>query len=140
MSSPRPTIGVAVEDAPGPDADEADEIRLTVPALADFARVVRLAVSGLASRNGFAYDDVEDIRIAVGEVFGVLVDPEGDQGRLRFSTHLTDEGLAVTAERVPPAPIPAPSELSDQILAAVVDDVAVDPAVGRVAFTKRYRS
>ena len=135
-----PTIGPAVDDAPGPDADEADEIRLTVPALADYARVVRLAVSGLASRNGFAYDDVEDIRIAVGEVFGVLVDPEGDQGRLRFSTHLTDEGLAVTAERVPAAAIAAPSDLTDQILEAVVDDVVVDPALGRVAFTKRYPS
>lgn len=135
-----PTIGPAVDDAPGPDADEADEIRLTVPALADYARVVRLAVSGLASRNGFAYDDVEDIRIAVGEVFGTLVDPDDPLVRLRFSTRLTDDGLAVVAERVPAAAIAAPSDLTDQILEAVVDDVVVDPALGRVAFTKRYPS
>lgn len=135
-----PTIGPAVHDAPGPDADEADEIRLTVPALADFARVVRLAVSGLASRNGFAYDDVEDIRIAVGEVFGTLVDPDDPLVRLRFSTRLTDDGLAVVAERVPAAAIAAPSDLTDQILGAVVDEVVVDPAAGRVAFTKRYPS
>ncbi|MCB0962770.1 MAG: hypothetical protein KDA98_05600 [Acidimicrobiales bacterium] len=129
-----------MDDAPGPDADEADEIRLTVPALADYARVVRLAVSGLASRNGFAYDDVEDIRIAVGEVFGTLVDPDDPLVRLRFSTRLTDDGLAVVAERVPAAAIAAPSDLTDQILEAVVDDVVVDPALGRVAFTKRYPS
>ena len=135
-----PTIGPAVDDAPGPDADEADEIRLTVPALADYARVVRLAVSGLASRNGFAYDDVEDIRIAVGEVFGTLVDPDDPLVRLRFSTRLTDDGLAVVAERVPAAAIAAPSDLTDQILEAVVDDVVVDPELGRVAFTKRYPS
>ena len=135
-----PTIGPAVDDAPGPDADEADEIRLTVPALADYARVVRLAVSGLASRNGFAYDDVEDIRIAVGEVFGTLVDPDDPLVRLRFSTRLTDDGLAVVAERVPAAAIAAPSDLTDKILEAVVDDVVVDPALGRVAFTKRYPS
>lgn len=138
MTARRPTIGAAVEDAPGPDADEADEIRLTVPALADFARVVRLAVSGLASRNGFAYDDVEDIRIAVGEVFGILVDPDDRTARLRFSTRLTDDGLEVRAERVPPAAIVAPSDLSDQILGAVVDVAEVDPERGSIALTKRY--
>ena len=129
-----------MEHAPGPDADEADEIRLTVPALADFARVVRLAVSGLASRNGFAYDDVEDIRIAVGEVFGILVDADDPRARLRFSTRLSDEGLEVRAERVPPAPVAEASDLSDQILGAVVDSASVDAAHGTVALTKRFPS
>lgn len=137
MSPHRPTIGAAMADAPSSDADAAEEIRLTVPALADYARVVRLAVSGLASRSGFAYDDVEDIRIAVGEVFGMLVDDD-ESARLRFSTHVDDGGLDLRAERVPPAAVAEPSELSGQILDAVVDDAEIDPAIGSVALRKRY--
>lgn len=138
MTSRRPTIGSAVDHAP--DVDEADEIRLTVPALVDYARVVRLAISGLASRNGFAYDDVEDIRIAVGEVFGVLLDDGGDDRALRFSTRLSDEGLHVRAERMPASPVASPSELSEQILGAVVDTAELDAQRGAIALTKRYPS
>ena len=140
MTPRRPTIGPAVEDPPVPDADQADEIRLTVPALGDYARVVRLAVSGLASRNGFAYDDVEDIRIAVGEVFAILLAPDAGATHLRFSTRLTDDGLEVRAERLPAAAVATPSELSAQILAAVVDAVRTDAEHGAISLTKRYPS
>lgn len=44
-----------------------DMIELTIPAKADFVGVVRLAVSGIASRMGFSYDDIEDLKVAVAE-------------------------------------------------------------------------
>ena len=140
MTPRRPTIGTAVDDAPDREADDVDEIRLTVPALADYARVVRLAISGLASRNGFAYDEVEDIRIAIGELFGILVATADATTRLRFSTHLSDDGLTVRAERVPATTIPSPSELSEQILAGVVGGAAVDTDRGAIEVTKRFSS
>ena len=140
MTPRRPTIGTAVDDAPDREADDVDEIRLTVPALADYARVVRLAISGLASRNGFAYDEVEDIRIAIGELFGILVATADATTRLRFSTHLSDDGLTVRAERVPATTIPSPSELSEQILAGVVGGAAVDTDRGTLEVTKRFAS
>jgi serine/threonine-protein kinase RsbW len=42
-------------------------ITLSIPALSDYVRVVRLAVTGVASRMRFAYDEVEDIKLAVSE-------------------------------------------------------------------------
>ncbi len=42
-------------------------IQIQIPSSAEFVRVVRLAVLGVASRMPFSYDDVEDIKLAVSE-------------------------------------------------------------------------
>jgi serine/threonine-protein kinase RsbW len=42
-------------------------ITLSIPALSDYVRVARLAVTGVASRMRFSYDEVEDIKLAVSE-------------------------------------------------------------------------
>lgn len=42
---------------------------LTVPALGEFARTVRIAAAELATRAGMDLDDIEDVRLAVEEAF-----------------------------------------------------------------------
>lgn len=116
-----------------------DEIRLSLPALFPYGRVARLTVTGLASRNGYSYDDVEDLRIAIGEVFGVLVTEERSDARLRLTCVLLPDALDITAERDPSAPIERITDLSRQILEAVVDRSAIDEAQGRVRIVKRLR-
>jgi serine/threonine-protein kinase RsbW len=44
-----------------------EALELRIPARAEWVRVVRLATAGVASRAGFAYDDIEDIKLAVAE-------------------------------------------------------------------------
>ncbi|MBY0121160.1 anti-sigma B factor RsbW [Bacillus sp. S/N-304-OC-R1] len=44
-----------------------DYIELKIPAKAEFVNVIRLTLSGIASRMGFLYDDIEDLKIAVSE-------------------------------------------------------------------------
>lgn len=44
-----------------------DYIELRIPAKAQYIGVVRLAISGLANRIGFTYDDIEDLKIATSE-------------------------------------------------------------------------
>ncbi len=117
-----------------------DEIRLSLPALFPYGRVARLAVTGLASRNGYSYDDVEDLRIAVGEVFGVLVSEERPEDRLQLSCVLLPDALDVTAARVPAGAIDQVTDLSRQILEAVVDEAVVDEATGSIRIVKRLRS
>jgi hypothetical protein len=118
---------------------EADEIRLALPALGAYGRVARLAVTGLASRNGYSYDDVEDLRIAVGELFGVLVRPESSDQQLSFTCRLSTDRLEVEASRQPPAALTDISDLTRQILAAVTDEVAIDESAGVVRILKRLR-
>lgn len=44
-----------------------DYIEMRVPAKAQYVSVIRLTVSSLASRIGFTYDDIEDLKIATSE-------------------------------------------------------------------------
>jgi serine/threonine-protein kinase RsbW len=44
-----------------------DFVELKVPAKAEYVGVVRLLISGVASRLGFSIDDIEDMKLAVAE-------------------------------------------------------------------------
>lgn len=44
-----------------------DFVEMRIPAKAEYVGVVRLTVSGIASRMGFSYDDIEDLKIAISE-------------------------------------------------------------------------
>lgn len=101
--------------------------------------MARLAVTGLASRNGYSYDDVEDLRIAVGELFGMLVHPEDASHQLCFACRLSTDHLQVEARRRPPAPLGEVTDLSFQILAAVTDEFEVDADAGMVTIVKHLR-
>lgn len=56
VTSPRPL-------APG----ETATVTLTIPCSPEYVGTARLAILGIASRMGFSYDQIEDIRLAVGE-------------------------------------------------------------------------
>lgn len=44
-----------------------DYIEMKIPAKPDFIGVIRLTLSGIASRMGFSYDEIEDLKIATSE-------------------------------------------------------------------------
>ncbi|MDQ0163486.1 anti-sigma B factor RsbW [Aeribacillus alveayuensis] len=44
-----------------------DYVEIKIPAKPEFIGVVRLTLSGIASRMGFSYDDIEDLKIAASE-------------------------------------------------------------------------
>ncbi len=116
---------------------EVDQIRLTLPALPEYARVARLALSGLASRMGFSYDEIEDLRIAVGEICGILVD--GEDRRLEWRVRLLDGALDVRATRLPAGKAIGISNLTEQILGGVVDEHELDREAASVRVLKRRR-
>lgn len=117
-----------VTQGPGSDAgQDQDEVRLSVPATPEYLRLVRITGSGLASRLGFTYDDVEDLRLALDELCFALVGTDGKAGtlELRYLTSggaIEIEGLLVGAE---PGVAPSLSDLGRQILSALVDDHAL---------------
>lgn len=50
------------------------EVILTIPSRPEYVGVARLAILGVASRMRFSYDEVEDIRLAVGEACTHAID------------------------------------------------------------------
>lgn len=103
-----------------------DEVRLAVPATPEFLRLARVTASGLASRLGFTYDEVEDLRLAIDELCFVLI------GRGRDGT--VDLRYAIAAEALEVEGVgsfkddetdPMLAAFSRQILGALVDEYSV---------------
>ncbi len=114
----------------------ADTIRMTIPALLAYVRLPRVAIAGLATRSGFSYDEVEDLRLAVGEVCQVLLDGADRDGTLTIDFAVERGSVRVqVAIDAPPGQHDGLAErLAEQILAATVGDVEVDRDGRRITF------
>ena len=81
--------------------------------------------AGVASRVGFTLDEVEDLRIAIDEVCFSMVGARGRAGTITVHYRLDDGVLAVEGTGRFSDGLgnePHTSALSNQILAAVVDE------------------
>ena len=101
-----------------------DEVRLSVPAMPEFLRLARVTAAGLASRLGFSFDEVEDLRLAIDELCFGLTTSEGRDGTVavRFvlgGDSLLVEGQGHFADQQVDVEL---SELSEVILGALVDE------------------
>lgn len=61
--------------------DESAVVELKIPCKPEYVGVARLAILGVASRMKFSYDEVEDIRLAVGEACTTAVEWAEKNGR-----------------------------------------------------------
>lgn len=112
-----------------------DEVILTLPPRPEYARIARLAVTGLAARMRFSYDDVEDLRVGVGEICNLLLESTG--GPLVVRCTLGDDAIRLSASRPGLSRQLDVTDLSRQILDAFLSDVRIDTAAGRIDATKR---
>ena len=69
----------------------AEAVEVTIPAKPEFISVARLTAATVAGRQGFTYDDIEDLKIAVSEACNALIlaGTGGSPLALRFSIDLT---------------------------------------------------
>lgn len=83
------------------------DVELRLPADGAYVSVLRTTAAGLAARLDFTIDDIEDLRIAVGEATALVLpeaDPETD---LHCSFHLGARALTVEVRvetSTPPEP------------------------------------
>ena len=75
-----------------------DEVVLTLPAAPEFVRLARLTCAGLATRIGMGYDEVEDLRIAVGEACSLLIGGGQRKGTLTLTFGVFPDTVAITIE------------------------------------------
>ncbi|MFD2369620.1 anti-sigma B factor RsbW [Brevibacillus sp. GCM10020057] len=91
-----------------------DIISLRLPSLPDYLGVARLTVSAVAHRLGFSFDEIEDIKLAVGEACSNAVihayRPDEQDGVIALDCHVypdrlviavTDEGRGLESEIAP---------------------------------------
>jgi hypothetical protein len=112
-----------------------DEVRLAVPAKPEFLGLARVTAAGLASRLGFTYDQVEDLRLAIDEICFGMTGSKGRDGILELHFLLGPTALVVRGEGHFAVPSPVHlSELSEVILDALVDEHSMNDGVGGPRF------
>ncbi|HET6165962.1 MAG TPA: anti-sigma factor [Marmoricola sp.] len=104
-----------------PDA----EIRL--PADTAFVAVLRIATAGLAARLDFTLDDIEDLRMAIGEASTMLLERARPGGQL-IAEYRLGEGridVRVSVDAVNPT-TPETDSFAWQVLTTTAKDVTAE--------------
>lgn len=119
-----------------------DVVRLVVPAMPEFLRLARITAAGLASRLGFSFDQVEDLRLAIDELCYGLVGNHGHpEGTVHVRYVIGDDSLEVQGQgRFDGLDRNVQlNELSQVILNALVDehDLAGGPDGAQFRLVKR---
>ncbi len=112
-----------------------DEVRLAVPAKPEFLGLARVTATGLASRLGFTFDQVEDLRLAIDEVCFGMTGTKGRDGVIEVRFVLGDDALAIRGQGhfATPGPVHL-SEISEVILDALVDEHSLSDGAGGPRF------
>lgn len=75
---------------------QADTVELVIPCRPEYVGVARLAVLGIASRMPFSYDEVEDVRLAVGEACTHAVERAGSSdAKIRIVSNIDAHALVI---------------------------------------------
>lgn len=100
-----------------------ETVQLVIPCRAEYVGVVRLAVLGIASRLAFSYDEVEDVRLAVGEACSHAVERAGaSPATLRIISTIDSHALTIEIkDDVAEANVAAPTEEAKLLEEAGVD-------------------
>jgi len=109
---------------------DGDRVVLTFPARGDLVVLARLVASAISTRVGFDIEELEDLRLAVGELcLLALQGSDAWHGDLRLEFTVSAEALDISCTLGGAAPAlggrgdegTEADQLSEQILAALVD-------------------
>jgi len=100
---------------------EAQVVTLTIPADHRYAMLARVAVASLASDLDPAVEDLDDLRMAIQELVGLLVEASGGLGDVEVSMHLDGSSVVVGGRCSGVAAPIEPDDLTVRILDATVD-------------------
>jgi len=122
-------------------------VELLIPGRPEYVGVARLAILGVASRMRFSYDEVEDIRLAVGEACTTAIERTNDAGlpcqpiRIRCLIDSSQLVIEVRDNAPIPEPMAAPPSapnldersLGGVLIRILMDDVTThtDPETGQ---------
>jgi serine/threonine-protein kinase RsbW len=130
----------AGDDQPG---DHDGSVALSLPADPRHLRLARLTASGFSADLGFSLDEVEELRLAVGEASALLVEHAAAGARLTVRYH-DDDGELVVEGRCPAdagSPLTV-DPVAEAVLANTVDTFEVDRdgEANRFRLAKRARA
>jgi hypothetical protein len=105
---------------PDPTSGDDDRFEVIVPLQTRYASTVRMIAASLGAEAGFTVDEIDDVRLALDEVFSLLAERHvGDRVRttFRLDGHQLIAGLTLESGPVDVKP----DLLASNILRSVVD-------------------
>lgn len=80
--------------------DNNDMISLVIPARAEYIDIVRLTLYGIATRMGYTYEEIEDMKVAVSEACNnvVLHAYEGSEGKVEVRFDISELELSIVVK------------------------------------------
>ena len=124
---------------PGPVeafGDRRPDVELRLPADGAYVSVLRTLTAGLAARLDFTIDDIEDLRIAVGEACAMVL-PEADPGSDLTGRFALAPGQLVISVAVRASTPSAPDHDSFawQVLTTLASSATMSTAEGELVVT-----
>jgi serine/threonine-protein kinase RsbW len=110
------------------------DVELRLPADSAYASVVRTTTAGLAARLDFTIEDIEDLRMAVGEANAMVLE-HADEGGDLIATFYLAPGRMVVEIAVDAAdnPVPDLDSFAWQVLTTLATSADFESAKGRFA-------
>lgn len=111
----------------GSDAAARPDVELRLPADSAYVSVLRTTTAGLAARLDFTLDDIEDLRMAVGEA-AALVLPQADvDSDLTCGFHLSPGRMTLTVSvRASGTPVVDRDSFGWQVLTTLATEADVE--------------
>ncbi len=125
-----------------------DRVELRFPARGDLIVLARLVTSAVSARAGFDIEELEDLRLAVGELCLLTLQGTDDgSGDLCLRLRVRDDAISIssTLERAAASEVSPDNDneenarLSEQILGALVDEHGRESRDGSVRAWMRKR-
>lgn len=129
-------------------------VTLSIPCRAEYVGVARLAILGVASRLDFSYDEVEDLRLAVGEACAGAIEQlavdRSDSTAIELRCEISPAALTVVVTYNTGSngeglncEKPDPENIGALLMEILVDsvDISHDPTIGTtIRLTKTVHS
>lgn len=71
-------------------------ISMLIPLKAEYVSIARLTASGIASRMGFDIDTIDDIKVALSEIFSKFIEKKTGAERINVDFQCLDDGISIT--------------------------------------------
>lgn len=101
-------MSIPSDEERGAPETEAASVTVIIPCRAEYVGIARLAILGVANRLDFSYDEVEDVRLAVGEACSHAIErartaSANANATIRIDSQVTPESLTIVVHDTVPA-------------------------------------
>ncbi|MDK2919585.1 MAG: serine/threonine-protein kinase RsbW [Candidatus Petromonas sp.] len=128
-----------------------ENISISLPSKPEYVSIARLTASVIANKMGFNVEDIEDIKVAVGEACNNAV-LHGNQDDNNFDVEFTvqddsfiieirDKGKGFEVDKCPEPDLCAPKEngLGIFIIKSLMDEVEIESFCGKGTVIKMFK-